>query len=339
MNRIPTSHPVATVLRATALGAVTFFLFASVAHTHEFSALIKAKKYAEAEKAASAKLGVEPTHADALIARIELIVVQGQESRLDEAVTLAEQCIAAHPQNAECHAAMGDALGTKAMMGGVMSALGYATKIRDAYKRAVELDPKNLDARFSLLQYFQQAPGLVGGGSSKARELAADTAKVNPDAGKLMLASIELADKELARAEALVLSVNPPATDEVLVNALRSTLVGVGAQYTRDKKYAEANRVFSSLEKRYPESYWGTYGQGRVLQDQNKHQDAVPLLERSLVVQAQAITYYRLGQSLQAVGDKGRAIAAYEKALAFKPALGKKIRSDAEDQLKTLKTV
>lgn len=318
---------------------MAFFLAGPAANAHEFSALIKEKKYAEAEKAASTKLGVDPTNVDALIARIELIVVQGQESRLDEGVALAEQCIAAHPQNAECHSAMGDTLGTKAMMGGIMSAVGYATKIRDAYKKAVELDPKNLDARFSLLQYFQQAPGIVGGGSGKARDLAADTAKVNADAGKLMLASIELADKEPAKAEALLLSVNPPSTDEVLVNAQRNTLVGVGVQYTRDKKYAEATRVFSTIEKRYPENQSGAYGQGRVLQEQNKHQDAVPLFERSLGVQAQAITYYRLGQSLQALGDKARALAAYEKALAFKPALGKKIRSDAQDQLKTLKNV
>ena len=40
---------------------------------------------------------------------------------------------------------------------------------------------------------------------------------------------------------------------------------------------------------------------------------------------------------VQAVNDKGRAIAAYEKALGYKPALGKKLRSDIQDQLKSLK--
>lgn len=316
--------------------ACALSLGSSMAQAHEFSAAIKAKKYAEVEQAASAKLATDPKHADALIARVELIVVQGQEGRLDEGVQLAEQCITAHPQKSECQEALGDVLGTKAMMGGMVSALGYATKIRDAYKKAVELDTKNLDARFSLLSYYQMAPGIVGGGSGKAKDLAADTAKVNPEAAKLMWAAIELADDEFAKAEALALSVSLAGL-EVLTNKQRSTLVSLASQYARNKKFGDARRIFLDIEKRFPDSYWGTYGQARVLQEQGKHQEALPLLARALGVEASAPIHYRLGQSLQAVSDKGRAIAAYEKALGFKPALGKKMRSDAEDQLKTLK--
>jgi tetratricopeptide (TPR) repeat protein len=317
-------------------GALVCLLARVDVSAHEFSALIQARKYAEAEQAAIARLAADPRDAGALIARAELIVAQGQENRLAEGVIFAEQCIAAHPLKSECHAVLGDVLGTKAMMGGLMSALGYATKIRDAYKKAVELDPGNLDARFSLLQYFQQAPGIVGGGSGKAQDLASDTAKINPDAGKLMQASIELADKELTKAEALALSANAMG-NVTLLETQRTILVGVGSLYARDKKYADAQRVFSLIEKRYPESYWGAYGQGRVLQEQNRHQAALPFLERALAVQAQAIVHYRVGQSLQALGDKARAIAAFELALGFKPTLGKKMRSDAEDQIKALK--
>ena len=320
--------------------ALVVLVFSIVAHpvaqAHDYSAAIKAKRYAEVEQAANAKLAADPINADALIARVDLITTQVQEARLDEAVKLAEQCIAAHPQKSECHEALGNAMGTKAMMGGIMSAMGYATNIRDAFKKAVELDAKNLDARFSLLTYYQQAPGIVGGGSGKAKELAADTNKVNPEAGKLMQAAIALADEDFAKAEALALSANPKGAD-VLLETQRSTLVTIGTQYARSKQYLEAQRVFTDLEKRYPDSNWGAYGLARVLQEQGKHQEALPLFERALSVEAAAHIHYRLGQSLQAVNDKGHAIAAYEKALSFKPALGKKQRSDAQDQLKTLK--
>ena len=330
------ARPTARLAAVAVAVLVTSLAAHPVVHAHEFSAAIKAKKYAEVEQAATAKLAADPQHADALIARVELIVTQGQEARLDEAVKLAEQCIAAHPQKSECHEALGNALGTKAMMGGIMSAIGYATNIRDAFKKAVELDAKNLDARFSLLTYYQQAPAMVGGGSGKARDLAADTSKINPEAGKLMQAAIALADEDFAKAEALALSANPRGAD-VMLDTQRSTLVAVGSQYVRAKQFTESQRVFTDIEKRYPYSNWGAYGLARVLQEQGKHQEALPLFERALSVEAAAHVHYRLGQSLQAVSDKGRAIAAYEKALGFKPALSKKQRGDAQDQLKTLK--
>lgn len=44
-----------------------------------------------------------------------------------------------------------------------------------------------------------------------------------------------------------------------------------------------------------------------------------------------------MAQCWQALSDKSKAVAAYEKALDFKPALNKKQRSDAQDQLRGLK--
>lgn len=334
MNSFPLRSPLHAI--AGTLAAVALFCASPAVHAHAYSAAIKAKKYAEVEQAASAKLASEPNNADALIARVELITAQGQEARLEEAVKLAEQCIAAHPQKSECHEAKGNALGTKAMMGGIMSAIGYATDIRDAFKKAVELDGKNLDARFSLLTYYQQAPGIVGGGSGKAKDLAADTAKIHPEAGKLMQAAIAMADDDFAKAEALALSANPGGAD-VLADTQRNTLFSLGSLYARNKKYGDAQRVFADLEKRFPTSNQGIYGQARLLQEQGKHAEALPLLERALELDAAAHIHYRMGQSLQAAQDKARAIAAYEKALGFKSALSKKQRSDAQDQLKALK--
>lgn len=334
MNFLPLRNPLHAI--AGTLAAVALSCASPAVHAHAYSAAIKAKKYAEVDQATSAKLAADPQNADALVARVELITVQGQEARLEEAVKLAEQCIAAHPQKSECHEAMGNALGTKAMMGGIMSAIGYATDIRDAFKKAVELDSKNLDARFSLLTYYQQAPGIVGGGSGKAKDLAADTAKLNPEAGKLMQAAIALAEDDFTKAETLALSANPKGSD-VMLETQRNVLVAVGSQHARNKQFAEAQRVFTDIEKRYPDSSWGAFGQARVLQEQGKHAEALPLFERALGVDAAAHIHYRMGQSLQATNDKARATAAYEKALGFKPALSKKQRADVQDQLKALK--
>ena len=325
------------LLRGTlSLATVCLVLASQSAASHEYSSLIRTKKYDEVERLTTAKLLTEPTSADALLGKVEVILAKGLEHRLDKAVKLAERCIAAHPEMSTCHEALGNALGTKAMTAGILSAMGYAGKIRDAFKKAVELDPKNLDARFSLLQYYQQAPGIVGGGKGKAEELLAQTVKVNAHAAKLMQALVELADDEYARAEATALALSVSG-EQVLLDTQRDVLVSLGSKYAQRKQYADSQRVFQEIQKRFPQSEWGPYGLARTLQEQGKNLDALPLFERALAIEPRAHIYYRIGQCWQALSDQSKALAAFEKSLDFKPGLSKKQRADAQEQLKVLR--
>lgn len=326
--------PQLSSLAAAGLGLL--FAMQSAA-AHEYTAQLKARKYAEVERAVSAKLAAEPNNADALIARTELILNEGKESRIDEAAKLAELCVAAHPDRSECHEALGNVLGSKAVNAGIMSAIGYAGKIRDAFLKAIELDPRNFDARSSLMQFYMQAPGIVGGGKGKAQTLVADTAKVNPAAGKLLQVHLDLDDDKIAKAEADLLAVNT-AGSASLADMQRGLLASVGYNYIQHKKYADAERVFREVQQRFPDSEVGLYGQARNLQEQGRHKDAIPLFEKALAIEARSHLYYRLGQCYQATSEKAKAVAAYEKALALKPELRKKIKSDAEEQLKALKS-
>lgn len=129
----------------------------------EYDALFKAKKYAEVERMATAKLATDPNDAAALLAKVNVILNEGKASRLDEGAKLAEQCIAAHPKHSECHEALGNTLGVKAQKSGILSAIGYVGKIRDSFKTAIEVNPQNFSARGSLMQFYLQAPGFVGG--------------------------------------------------------------------------------------------------------------------------------------------------------------------------------
>ena len=74
---------------ATSLAALCLLLACPPAASHEYSSLIRAKKYDEVERLTTTKLAAEPTHADALVGKVEIIVSQGLEPRLDEAVKLA----------------------------------------------------------------------------------------------------------------------------------------------------------------------------------------------------------------------------------------------------------
>ncbi|MFL6660191.1 MAG: tetratricopeptide repeat protein [Massilia sp.] len=320
----------------TGVAALILLLSQQSAQAGDYSALMKAKKYPEVEQAAAAKLAKEPGNAEAMAARTEAILAGGSELRIEEAVKQAQQCVAAHADSALCHLALGKALGFKAMNGGVMSAISYAGTMRDAFKKAVELDPRNTDARFSLLQFYTMAPGIMGGGSSKAEALTASTLALNPESGKLMQATLALSDGKLAKAEADALAVRPGADDELLERQ-QDLLINIGMKQLSDKKYAEADRIFRDTQKRFPDNEDAPYWSARVQQEQGKHREAVAAFEQVLIKTPKPYVHYRMAQSLQALGDKPKAMAAYEKALSFKSGLNKKMRGDAEDQLKTLK--
>lgn len=307
-----------------------------IAQAHEYEALIKAKKYAEVEKAVSLKLTTEPNNPDALVAKTELILIEGKENRLDEAAKIAEQCIAYNAKNSECHEALGNVLGTKAMRGGVMSAISYVGKIRDSFKKAIELNPNNFSARSSLMQFYLQAPGFVGGGKDRAKDLIVETIKISPSAGALLQASLDLYEDNFDRASSVALAVNT-SQSESLAKHQRNVLSNIGHALISEKKMAQAEKIFQELCQRFPDSIHGFYGLGKTLQEQGKIKDALPHLEKSLAIEANANVLYRLGKAWQSLGDKVKAIAAFEKALSFKPELAKKTKADAEEQLKALR--
>jgi tetratricopeptide (TPR) repeat protein len=323
----------ATSLRLTALALG--LLIASQASANDYPALLRMKKFAEVEKLAQVKLAQDPANADAMIARSNAIMGQ-DETRIDEAIGQAEKCVAAHPANGRCHLALGQAWGTKAMIKGIVASMGSAGIIRDSLKKAVLLDPANVDARFTLLDFYMMAPFVVGGGHGKAETFIKETAAVVPEASKLMAAKLMASDGDLAKAEAAALTVNA-GSDEDLQEQHEDFLTTLGARHVAAKKFAEADRLLREGQKRYPASINLNFMAARLQQEQGRHKEAVVLLEHLLAKSPRPYVHYRLGKSLQALGDKARAVAAYDKAIASKSGLAKNQRADAEEQLKSLR--
>lgn len=321
----------------TLIATAILSLLAGVAGANEFTPLMKAEKFADVEHLATTRLAADPRNIDAIIAKGDALLSQGAD-RYDEAVKLAELCVSTHPTRSECQEALGSALGMKAQTAGMMAGMSLAGKIKDAFIKAVELDPKSVSARYSLMQFYVMAPGIAGGSTSKAKALAAETAQFSPEAGKLMQAQLDLADDKSAKAEAATLSVNA-GSNEFLVRTQRNMMSNIGFKYLEEKKYADCDRVFMETQKRFPDHDVGLYGQARLLQEQGKHAAAIALLDKanSVAPVPRSRNYFRLGQSFQATNDKAKAIAAYEKALSLKAGLAKKLQDDAAAQLKTLK--
>ncbi|MFC0349583.1 tetratricopeptide repeat protein [Undibacterium danionis] len=333
--------PPSRIRHATMVSLLLAPLLSSVlvtksAQAHEYSALIKAKKYAEVERAISSKLATDANYADALVAKVDLILITGKVTQLDEGVKLAEQCITNNPKNSECHEALGNVLGIKAEKGGMMAGISSLGKIRDAFKKAIALDPKNFSAANSLMTFYLEVPSLMGGSNSKAKDVIAETQKVSPAAASLLQAKFDLKDEELEKAKTGVLGVNSSG-NPVIAQLQNDIAVDIAQTFVKEKKFLDAEKMFREVIQRFPDSAVAHLGLGRSLQEQGKAKEALPHLEKSLSMENTGAVLYRLGKTWQALGDKTKAISFFEKTLAYTPAVSAKTRADAEEQLKLLK--
>ncbi|MCC5793430.1 MAG: hypothetical protein JJT85_01690 [Chromatiales bacterium] len=72
---------------------------------------------------------------------------------------------------ARYHHWLGKAYGRQAEQSGWTRAVRLAGKTRDALRRAVELDPDDVAALEDLADYYDSAPGFLGGNRQEARAL------------------------------------------------------------------------------------------------------------------------------------------------------------------------
>ncbi len=112
-----------------------------------------------------------------------------------------ERASGMEPGNSNYALWLGRAWGRRAETSSPFTAPMSAAKARDAFERAVQLDPKNLEALSDLFDYYLQAPGFLGGGEDKAANLAARMAEINPAEYQFSQAQLAERRKEYNSAE------------------------------------------------------------------------------------------------------------------------------------------
>ncbi len=112
-----------------------------------------------------------------------------------------ENAVHGSPQNAEYMDWLGRAYGKRAETSNPLSAIGLASKTRQAFERSVALDPRNSDALDDLFDYYLEAPGFMGGGYDKALGVAAKMAIVDPAQAYFERSKLAQKKKEYQNAE------------------------------------------------------------------------------------------------------------------------------------------
>ncbi len=103
-----------------------------------------------------------------------------QRGDTDTAADVLEKAVAQTPNSAEAHYYLGSAYGMQAQKANMFSAASLAGKAKSELLKAVELNPKYLEARFGLMEFYAMAPGIIGGSFDKAFEQAAEIKKLDP---------------------------------------------------------------------------------------------------------------------------------------------------------------
>jgi Tfp pilus assembly protein PilF len=119
----------------------------------------------------------------------------------DHAERPCKKAVSLDPDNSRFHLWLGRVYGEKADRANFLSAANLAGKLRGEFERAVQLNPKDIDARLDLAEFYLEAPGVVGGDEQKAREQAQAVATTNPGREHWIYARIAQKKKDMVTAE------------------------------------------------------------------------------------------------------------------------------------------
>src|SRR5213593_5253507 len=96
------------------------------------------------------------------------------------AVTHGERAVKLEPHNAEYHRWLGRAYGAKAEESRSVS---IARKVKQAFEAAVHLSPMSIGAHRDLMQFLAEAPWIVGGDKTRAKEQVEAISKIDAAEG------------------------------------------------------------------------------------------------------------------------------------------------------------
>jgi len=118
------------------------------------------------------------------------------EGELDDAEEYIEKAQKLSPKDAEVQFDTARIMGAQAQDASIFSAAGYASKSLEAFKKAAQLEPDSVKYRRGLMNFYLQAPGIVGGDDKLAMDEALAISELNPIEGFVALASVYQNTKE-----------------------------------------------------------------------------------------------------------------------------------------------
>ena len=266
---------------------------------------------AEAAFAALARADANDPTANHYLARLALR--RGDDAA---AAKLLERAVKAEPGVAEHHRWLGRAYAQAALHASLLRRASLAGRIRGAFERAVELDPRSVDARMDLLRFYVAAPGIAGGSVRKARTQAEEIARLDAVQGHIargIVAEKENDDRRAEREYRTALSIDESSA---------APYYALGAMYQREGRWTDAFEIYARLQQAHPSETDVLYQVGRTASNSGERlEDGERALLRYLQVPTvegtplPASAHYRLGLIHERQGRLADAQQQFEAAL------------------------
>lgn len=159
--------------------------------------LFQQKQFKKAEVLISNVLKTTPNN----IKVIELMGdALGHQKRWDEALVYYKKLVDRKPKEANYHYKYGGVLGMKALEN-KFKAIGLIGDIKTAFTTAATLDKTHIPARWALVEFYMQLPGIFGGSQSKSEFYAEELEQLSKVDGYLAKGYIYEYDNEPELAE------------------------------------------------------------------------------------------------------------------------------------------
>lgn len=160
--------------------------------------LFAAGKYDQARPVFESFLKENPSH----LKTIEYLGdIAGHDKSWDKAIGYYRKLKQLKPSEANYYYKYGGVLGMKAKESNKFKALGMIGEIKQSFEKAIELNPKHIEARWALVMIYIQLPSFVGGSETKAIKYSNELLKLSPIDGFLSRGQIDEHFKRYTAAE------------------------------------------------------------------------------------------------------------------------------------------
>jgi len=160
--------------------------------------LFEAGKYDQARPVFESFIKENPSH----LKTIEYLGdIAGHDKAWDKAIGYYQKLKQLKPSEANYYYKYGGALGMKAKESNKFKALGMIGEVKESFEKAIELNPKHIEARWALVYLYIHLPGIVGGSETKAIRYSNELYKLSPVDGYLSRGQIEEYFERYTRAE------------------------------------------------------------------------------------------------------------------------------------------
>jgi tetratricopeptide (TPR) repeat protein len=170
------------------------------------------------------------------------------DGQYKKAVEVLEKAVALAPNDSDIQTWLGRAYGRRAETSFPIAAMGYAAHSRQAFERAVQLNPANREALGDLFEFYVEAPGMVGGGVDRAKKLLPVIAQNDPAELSYARARIAEKDKNFEAAEAQLRRGVEMSPQQV------GRLLDLAKFLYKQGRFDEAETYFRQAEKVAPDS-------------------------------------------------------------------------------------